>query len=193
MTDEQEETQRQVDGEVQQYEQRPGSPEKAGGSIIPFQQQWVQPGAKATNIIMQDQRTKQIEYYSESAIPSEVKAMYPLQSMMIDKRAIGNETEIDIIANDIEYDIIDLIYQVAGPEVALPMAMSYMHHREGLRAFGGAERRAQVTTIAYEESKSHLAGLEQQPGLLQRASRWLKTNTRPTGPREVYGPMTQMR
>jgi len=184
--------QQQADQAVKTIEQQPGSPEKASEAIVPFQSQYVQPGAKATNIIMQDHRVKQIEYYSESAVPPEVKKQFPIQSMMIDKRAIGFETELDILANDIEYDIIDLVYMIAGPEVAMPMALSYIHHREGLRSFKGAERKAQVTTIAYEESRSSLAGLAQQPGILSRAGRWLRRSSKPTGPNEVYGPVVQM-
>lgn len=119
-----------------------------------LQTQNVAPGAKATNVIMQNQQAIVMEYVSEPYIPQEIQDARPLETMMILKRAIGNETEFDIAMNDIEYDMISLIRNIAGPETALDMALSYIHHREGLRAKGMSERHAQVVQRSIEELRT---------------------------------------
>lgn len=123
-------------------------------TIASLQTQNVAPGAKATNVIMQNQQAMIMEYVSEAYIPQEIQDAFPLESMMLTKRAIGNETEWDIACNDIEYDMVCLIKSIAGVETAIPMALSYMHHREGLRAKGMAERNAQVIQKTIEELKT---------------------------------------
>jgi len=119
-----------------------------------LQTQNVAPGAKATNVIMQNQQAVIQEYVSEPYIPQEIQDARPLETMMILKRAIGNETEFDIVMNDIEYDMVSLIRHIAGEETALDMALSYIHHREGLRAKGMMERHAQVVQRSIEELKT---------------------------------------
>lgn len=123
-------------------------------TIASLQTQNVAPGAKATNVIMQNQQAMIMEYVSEAYIPQEIQDAFPLESMMLTKRAIGNETDWDIACNDIEYDMVCLIKAIAGVETAIPMALSYMHHREGLRAKGMAERNAQVIQKTIEELKT---------------------------------------
>lgn len=119
-----------------------------------LQTQNIAPGAKATNVIMQNQQAIVMEYVSEPYIPQEIQDARPLETMMILKRAIGNETEFDIAMNDIEYDMVSLIRHIAGEDTALDMAMSYIHHREGLRAKGMSERNAQVIQRSVEELRT---------------------------------------
>lgn len=123
-------------------------------TIANLQTQNVAPGAKATNVIMQNQQAQVMEYVSEAYIPKEVQDAYPLETMMLLKRAIGNESEWDIACNDIEFDMVCLIKDIAGIDTAIPMALSYIHHREGLRAKGMAERNAQVIQRTVEELKT---------------------------------------
>lgn len=101
-------------------------------------------GNKYTNVFMPNQQSAIMEYVSEPYIPPEIEAERPLESMIIKKRAIGNETDLEIAINDIEFDAISLFRQVGGEELALDMALSYLHHREGLRALMGFEREHQV-------------------------------------------------
>lgn len=119
-----------------------------------LQTQNIAPGAKATNVIMQNQQALVMEYVSEPYIPEIIQEARPLETMMILKRAIGNETEFDIAMNDIEYDMVSLIRHIAGEETALDMALSYIHHREGLRAKGMSERAAQVVQRSVEELRT---------------------------------------
>jgi hypothetical protein len=119
-----------------------------------LQTQNIAPGAKATNVIMQNQQALVMEYVSEPYIPQEIQDLRPLETMMILKRAIGNETEFDIAMNDIEYDMVSLIRHIAGEDTALDMALSYIHHREGLRAKGMSERAAQVVQRSIEELRT---------------------------------------
>ena len=123
-------------------------------TIASLQTQNVAPGAKATNVIMQNQQALVMEYVSEAYIPKEVQDAYPLETMMLMKRAIGNETPWDNACNDIEFDMVCLIKDIAGIDTAIPMALSYIHHREGLRARGMAERNAQVIQRTIEELKT---------------------------------------
>jgi hypothetical protein len=116
-----------------------------------LQNQNIAPGAKATNVIMQNQQAIVMEYVSEPYIPSEIQDRKPIETMCILKRAIGNETEWDNACNDIEFDMISLVRQIAGEETALDLALSYIHHREGSRARGMAERTAQVTQRTIEQ------------------------------------------
>jgi hypothetical protein len=143
-------------------------------------QQTVAPGGKATNIIMQNQQAVMQEYLTEPYIPDEVQAIRPIESMMIMKRSIGNETDLDIAMNDIEYDMVALIRQIAGEETALDVALSYVHHREGLRAKGMSERMAQVTQRTYEELTTHNAA--QKRGFFDRIGGFVRGSKPQPGP-----------
>jgi len=142
--------------------------------VVPqsLQTQQVAAGAKATNVIMQNQQAIIQEYVSEPYIPQEVQDLRPLETMMILKRAIGNENEFDIAMNDIEYDMVSLIRHIAGPETALDMALSYIHHREGLRAKGMSERSAQVIQRSIEELKTTSAS--EKRGMFDRVGSFVK-------------------
>lgn len=139
----------------------------------PLQTQYVAPGAKATNVIMQNQQAVIMEYMSEPYIPDEVARLRPLETMMITKRAIGFESEFDIAQNDIEYEMITCVRAIAGDDVALDQALAYLHHREGLRAKGGAERQAQVTQRTLEELKTFNAN-DNRGGLWSRVGSFVK-------------------
>lgn len=138
----------------------------------PLQSQHVAPGAKSTNVIMQNQQAVIMEYVSEPYIPEEIAQLRPLEAMMITKRAIGFESEFDIAQNDIEYEMVTCVRAIAGDEVALDQALAYIHHREGLRAKGGAERNAQVVQRTVEELKTFNAN--QRGGLWARVGSFVK-------------------
>jgi hypothetical protein len=137
-----------------------------------LQNQNIAPGAKATNVIMQNQQAIVMEYVSEPYIPQEIQDLKPIETMCILKRAIGNETEWDNACNDIEYDMISLVRQIAGEETALDLALSYVHHREGLRARGMAERTAQVTQRTIEQL--HTMSSADKKGLFERVGSFVR-------------------
>lgn len=141
--------------------------------ISSLQTQNIASGAKATNVIMQNHQAIVMEYVSEPFIPAEIQGVRPLETMMIMKRAIGNETDWEIAMNDIEYDMVSLIRYIAGEETALDMAMSYIHHREGLRAKGMAERTAQVTQRTIELLSTNNGG-DGHKGLFERIGGFVK-------------------
>lgn len=149
--------------------------------LASLQTQNVAPGAKATNVIMQNQQAIMTEYVSEPYIPDEIAKKRPLETMMALKRSIGNETDMDIAMNDIEYDMVSLIRHIAGEETATDMALSYIHHREGLRARGMAERMAQVTSKTYEELKTLTQG--EKKGFFDRVGGFVRG-----GPKKITPP-----
>ena len=113
-----------------------------------------------------------MEYVREPYIPEEIAQLRPREAMMITKRVIGFESEFDIAQNDIEYEMVTCVRAIAGDEVALDQALAYIHHREGLRAKGGAERNAQVVQRTVEELKTFNAN--QRGGLWARVGSFVK-------------------
>lgn len=146
-----------------------------------MQTQNIAPGAKATNVIMQNQQAVIMEYVSEAFIPAEVQNIRPIETMMIMKRAIGNETDWHIAMNDVEYGMVSLIRQIAGEDTALDLALEYVHHREGLRALHMAERTAQVTQRTIEQLST--SNQPEHKGFFQRIGSFVKgSDNRPTHP-----------
>jgi len=136
-------------------------------------------GNKYTNVYMPNQQQAVMEYVSEPYIPPEIEAERPLESMLIKKRAIGNETDLEIAINDIEFDAISLFRQVGGEDLALDMALSYLHHREGLRAFMGFEREHQVMQKTIE-SLTTINQAQRQAGFFGRVGNFV-TGKKQTG------------
>lgn len=101
-------------------------------------------GNKYTNVFMPNQQQAVMEYVSEPYIPEEVEKKYPLDAMLIRKRALGIETEIESYSNDKEYVFIMLLKRMGYHDLAEKEALSHMYHREGQRTHLGFERDHQV-------------------------------------------------
>ena len=131
-----------------------------------------QPG-KTTNVIMPNYQSAIMEYVSEPDIPDELKLIRPIETMLVKKRCLGNETELESAANDIEFDAISLFREVGGPALALDMSFSYLHHREGLRTHGGFERDHQVMSKTLETLET-IEKARQKPGMLSKIGGFIK-------------------
>ena len=128
---------------------------------------------KTTNVIMPNYQSAIMEYVSEPNIPKELQTVRPLESMLIIKRCLGNETELESAANDIEFDAISLFREVGGSELALDMSFSYLHHREGLRTHNGFERDHQVMSKTMETLET-IEKARQSPGFLSKVGGFVK-------------------
>jgi len=123
-------------------------------------------GGKVQNVYMPNQSAAIVEFYSKVELMDEIKAAMPIEAIMIDNRAIGNEDYLLAAANDCEFSMISLIGQLPGCEkIATYLALEHRYHREGLRAIGGFERTSQVTSKSYEELTTK-ATAQKKPGLL---------------------------
>jgi len=125
-------------------------------------------GNKYTNVFMPNQQQAVMEYVSEPYIPDEVQQKYPLETMLIKKRALGNETDIESWINDNEFNFIKLLRRMGYQDLAEMEALGHQYHREGQRTHGGFERDHQVMqkTLAQET----LTTISQQ----QRQGFWSK-------------------
>lgn len=101
-------------------------------------------GNKYTNVFMPNQQQAVMEYVSEPHIPEDIKKMFPLASMLIKKRALGNETDIESWVNDGEFHFALLLERMGYSELAIKEGLGHLYHREGQRTHGGFERDHQV-------------------------------------------------
>lgn len=130
---------------------------------------------KVTNVYMPNHQQAIMEYVSEPSIPDDLRLTRPLECMLIDKRALGKEGELDAAANDIEFDAISLFREVGGEELARDMALSYLHHREGLRTRDGFERDHQVMSKTLE-TLTTISQQQKQGGIFSRLSGFVTGN-----------------
>lgn len=135
---------------------------------------------KVTNVYMPNQQQAIMEYVSEPSIPDEIRIARPLECMLIDKRALGKEEELDAAANDIEFDAISLFREVGGEDLAIDMTLSYLHHREGLRTRDGFERDHQVMSKTLE-TLTTISQQQKQGGIFSRLSGFV-TGNKPNPP-----------
>lgn len=101
-------------------------------------------GNKYTNVFMPNQQQAVMEYVSEPFIPEVMQKKYPLESMLIKKRALGNETDLESWINDNEFNFIKLLKRMGYADLAEMEALGHQYHREGQRTHGGFERDHQV-------------------------------------------------
>ena len=147
------------------------------------QAQGVNVGGKTTNVFMPNQQQAVMEYVSEPHFPDEIEAARPLETLLIKKRALGLESELDRAANDIDFDAISLVREVGGEDLALDMGLSYLHHREGLRTEGGFERDHQVMSKTLET----LTTIQQQQakgGFFSKLGNFVKGAPKDGGPQQ---------
>lgn len=110
-------------------------------------------GNKFTNVFMPNQQQASLEYLSEATIPKEIQTAFPLEYMMINKRALGNEQPEESAMNDNNFDWVSLLNEMGYGKQAVTQSLSYLNHREGGRTKGGFERDHQVMqkTLSHEE------------------------------------------
>ena len=125
-------------------------------------------GNKYTNVFMPNQQQAVMEYVSEPFIPEEMQKKYPLESMLIKKRALGNETDIESWINDNEFNFIKLLKRMGYADLAEMEALGHQYHREGQRTHGGFERDHQVMQKTL--SQETLTTIQQQ----QKQGFWSK-------------------
>lgn len=101
-------------------------------------------GNKYTNVFMPNQQQAVMEYVSEPFIPEEIQKKYPLESMLIKKRALGNETTLESWINDNEFNFIRLLKRMGYTALAEQEALAHQYGREGQRTHNGFERDHQV-------------------------------------------------
>lgn len=145
-------------------------------------------GNKYTNVFMPNQQQAVMEYVSEPFIPEEIQKEFPLETMLIKKRALGNESELESWVNDNEFNLIKLLKRMGYTDLARSEALAHQYHREGQRTHGGFERDHQVMQKTL--SQETLTTIAQQ----QKTGFWSKIGNFGRGkqaPPEITGVMKQ--
>lgn len=134
----------------------------------PLQTQNIAAGAKATNVIMQSQQAEILEYDTEPAIPQVLQDREPNLTMLVMKRSIGNEAPLDIIINNIQFNMIRLLQDMCGKDsdVVIGESFDLLHSEEGLRAKNMTLRLAQATSRTIEDIRS--SNLGERRGVLDK-------------------------
>lgn len=101
-------------------------------------------GNKFTNVFMPNQQQAVMEYVSEPYVAPEIEAKYPIESMLVKKRALGNETELESWINNNEFNFIKLLKRIGYTDLAETEMLAHLYHREGQRTHLGFERDHQV-------------------------------------------------
>lgn len=136
-------------------------------------------GNKYTNVFMPNQQQAVMEYVSEPYIPEEVERRYPLEAMLIRKRALGIETEIESYGNDKEYTFILLLHRMGYHELAEKEALSHMYHREGQRTHMGFERDHQVMQKTMSQDVLTTINQNNRPGFWSKIGRFASGEPKP--------------
>lgn len=110
-------------------------------------------GNKFTNVFMPNQQQAVMEYVSEPFISEAMQGRHPLAAMLLKKRSLGIENEVDRWINDNEYNYISLLERMGYYDLAETEALSHVYHREGLRTDKGFERDHQVMQKTLSEEK----------------------------------------
>lgn len=151
-------------------------------------QQGMGAGNKYTNVFMPNQQQAVMEYVSEPYIPEEIGKKYPLETMLIKKRALGNESEMESWVNDNEFNLVRLLRRIGFLDLAEQEALAHQYHREGQRTHGGFERDHQVMQKTL--SQETLTTIAQQ----QKTGFWSKIGSFGRGkqsPPDITGVMKQ--
>lgn len=129
-------------------------------------------GNKYTNVFMPNQQQAVMEYVSEPFVPEEIERKYPLETMLIKKRSLSNETEMESWVNDLEFSFIKLLKRMGYNDIAEAEALVHMYHREGQRTHNGFERDHQVMQKTMSQDVLTTINTNARPGFWSKIGKF---------------------